>query len=275
MPTAPPTAGPKEDPMPQPVKPVVVKGTPIGAGRPKIVVSVTGGTSGALLEQVAALAGHDVDIVEWRVDHFGELADPDAVLAAARELAAHLPDTPLLVTCRTSAEGGEAEISADAYGTLNATLAESGLVDLVDVEYGRDGTAVERILAAARAHGVPVVASYHDFGKTPAREEIVARLRAMQDAGFDICKIAVMPHSAADVLTLLEATRAMHEEHADRPLITMSMGPLGLVSRLAGGLFGSAATFGMVGAASAPGQAPVDELSAALRLLDAGASVPA
>ena len=255
------------------IKPVHVKGTSIGEGLPKIVVSVTGGTTGALLEQVDALAGHDVDIVEWRVDHFGALADLDAVLAAARALAARLPDTPLLFTCRTSAEGGDAEISADAYGTLNATLAASGLVDLVDVEYERDGGAVDRILAAAREHGVPVVASYHDFGTTPARAEIVARLRAMQEAGFDICKIAVMPRSAADVLTLLDATRAMHEDHADRPLITMSMGQLGMVSRLAGGLFGSAATFGMLGEASAPGQAPVDELSAALRLLDA--AVPA
>ncbi|GAA3681124.1 type I 3-dehydroquinate dehydratase [Arthrobacter ginkgonis] len=261
--------------MPAPITPVHVKGTPIGEGRPKIVVSVTGRTTAALLEQVDALAGHGVDIVEWRVDHFGALADLESVLAAGRELAARLADIPLLFTCRTSAEGGAAEISAAAYATLNATLAASGLVDLVDVEYERDGAAVERVLAAARAHGVPVVASYHDFGKTPARGEIVARLCAMQEAGFDVCKIAVMPRSAADVLTLLDATRTMHEDHADRPLITMSMGPLGLVSRLAGGLVGSAATFGMVGEASAPGQAPVDELSAALRLLDAGSAVPA
>ena len=60
----------------------------------------------------------------------------------------------------------------------------------------------------------------------------------------------------------------MHEELADRPIVTMSMGGLGVVSRLAGQVFGSAATFGMVGTASAPGQVGVADLKAALDLLD-------
>ena len=79
----------------------------------------------------------------------------------------------------------------------------------------------------------------------------------MQRLGADICKIATMPHSPADVLTLLDATRIMAEEHADRPLITMAMGALGIVSRVSGETFGSAATFGMAGTPSAPGQIPV------------------
>jgi len=90
----------------------------------------------------------------------------------------------------------------------------------------------------------------------------------MQALGADICKIAVMPRSAADVLTLLDATRIMHEEYADRPLITMSMGGLGVVSRIAGQVFGSAATFGMVGTASAPGQVDASELRALLDVLE-------
>jgi len=141
-------------------------------------------------------------------------------------------------------------------------------VDLVDVEYRRDRAAVERIVAAAHARGVAVVASNHDFDATPPKDEIVARLREMQELGADICKIAVMPRSTADVLTLLDATRTMHEDHADRPLITMSMGGLGVVSRIAGQVFGSAATFGMVGTASAPGQVDAGELRSALDLID-------
>ncbi len=174
----------------------------------------------------------------------------------------------LLATCRTSNEGGEIAIDDETYADLTVALAESGAVDLVDVEYRRDRAAVERIVAAAHARGVAVVASNHDFDATPPKDEIVARLCEMQELGADICKIAVMPRSTTDVLTLLDATRTMHEDHADRPLITMSMGGLGVVSRIAGQVFGSAATFGMVGTASAPGQVAAEELRSVLGLID-------
>ncbi|SEF92791.1 3-dehydroquinate dehydratase [Thermomonospora echinospora] len=250
------------------IRTVVVDGVVIGEGSPKILVPITGDTPERLRAQADALTGRPVDVVEWRADHFGALADTAAVVAAARMLTERLGGKPLLFTCRTTTEGGEAEIDDEAYGELNIAVAESGTVGLVDVECERRRDVVERVLSAAHACGVFVIASNHDFAGTPAKEEIVGRLRAMQRLGADICKIAVMPHSAADVLTLLDATRTMHEEHADRPLITMSMGGLGVVSRLAGRVFGSAATFGMVGTPSAPGQIDVDDLHTALRLLE-------
>ena len=76
----------------------------------------------------------------------------------------------------------------------------------------------------------------------------------MQELGADIPKIAVMPQSKRDVLTLLAATEEMVSEYANRPIITMSMAGTGLISRLCGEVFGSALTFGAVGKASAPGQ---------------------
>lgn len=250
------------------IKTVVVNDVVIGEGIPKILVPITGDTPERLRAQVDALTGRPVDVVEWRADLFRDLADTDAVVAAARMLVERLAGRPLLFTCRTRAEGGEAAIDDEAYGELNVVVAESGTVDLVDVEYRRRQDVVERILSAAHASGVAVVASNHDFDGTPPKEEIVDRLRAMQRLGADICKIAVMPRSAADVLTLLDATRTMREEYADRPLITMSMGGLGVVSRLSGQIFGSAATFGMVGTPSAPGQIDVDDLHTALRILE-------
>ncbi|NLL81887.1 MAG: type I 3-dehydroquinate dehydratase, partial [Tissierellia bacterium] len=105
------------------------------------------------------------------------------------------------------------------------------------------------------------------FFKTPEKDEIVSRLRKMQNMGADIPKIAVMPQSTEDVLTLLAATNEMHTKYADRPIITMSMGPLGVISRLSGELLGSSMTFGALGALSAPGQIPVDELITTLEIL--------
>ena len=91
----------------------------------------------------------------------------------------------------------------------------------------------------------------------------------MQDLGADIPKIAVMPQSKADVLTLLSATEEMATNFADRPIITMSMAATGLISRLCGEVFGSAATFGAVGKASAPGQMNAKDLETILSLLHA------
>ena len=249
------------------VMPVVVRGIAIGGGMPKIVVPLTGASAAELRAQAGALPRACVDIVEWRADFFEALADTASVVACAQALADQLAGTPVLFTCRTAAQGGQAAIGDEAYGDLNVAVARSGAADLIDVEYQRQAAVVGRVIGAAHASGVRVIASSHDFAGTPARDEIVARLVAMQRLGADICKIATMPHSPADVLTLLDATRIMTGEHADRPLITMAMGALGVVSRLSGETFGSAATFGMAGTPSAPGQIPAEDLHAVLTVL--------
>ncbi|EPZ7798013.1 type I 3-dehydroquinate dehydratase, partial [Shigella flexneri] len=69
------------------------------------------------------------------------------------------------------------------------------------------------------------------------------------------------------VLTLLAATLEMQEQYADRPIITMSMAKTGVISRLVGEVFGSAATFGAVKKASAPGQISVNDLRTVLTIL--------
>ncbi|MET1042836.1 MAG: type I 3-dehydroquinate dehydratase [Microbacteriaceae bacterium] len=249
------------------IMPVTVPTVTIGEGMPKILVPIVGATPDDLRAEVDALPGRHIDIVEWRVDHFRAIADLGSVIDTAERLSAQLGTTPLLVTCRTSAEGGAAVISDEQYGALILAVIESGHAQLIDVESQRDGDIVASLIATAHERGVVVITSNHDFDGTPPKDEIVARLRRMQELGADILKIAVMPRSGADVLTLLDATREMHEDYATRPLITMSMGALGLVSRLAGQTFGSAATFGMVGTASAPGQVDVDELHATLAML--------
>ena len=103
---------------------------------------------------------------------------------------------------------------------------------------------MKKIIDGVHAAGVKVVASNHDFHKTPAKSDIIYRLRKMQDMGADIPKIAVMPQNKRDVLTLLAATEEMVTDYADRPIITMSMAGTGVISRLCGEVFGSSMTFG-------------------------------
>ena len=144
------------------------------------------------------------------------------------------------------------------------------MVDLIDVEVFTGDDIVKEIIEGAHANGVKVVASNHDFDKTPDKDDIVGRLRKMQELGADIPKIAVMPRNKKDVLTLLSATEEMATDYADRPIITMSMAGTGLISRLCGEVFGSSCTFGAVGKVSAPGQMNAVDLDTVLNLIHNG-----
>lgn len=250
------------------MKTVEARGVVIGEGRPKILASLCGKTVESTLEQAKACQDIAVDIVEFRLDWFDEVFESEKLLDCAKQLR-ETWEGPILATFRTANEGGEKAVEPEVYAQINIELAESGLVDLIDVEAFTGDEVVTRIIKAAHAANVAVVASNHDFDKTPAGDEIVRRLQKMQELDADICKIALMPQTRSDVITLLEATRKMYEEYADRPLITMSMGGLGVVSRLVGESFGSAATFGAAAQASAPGQVSVDKLAQVLDTIHA------
>lgn len=249
------------------MNPVVVRNVKIGEGIPKICVPIVGVTKEEIIEDARSFETIPVDVAEWRADWFEHAYDIEKVKAVLSELREALKDIPLLFTFRTSKEGGEKAIGPEAYAALNKAAAGTGNVDLVDVEAFSGDEVVREIIEAAHKAGVKVVCSNHDFQKTPAQEELVGRLRKMQELGADIPKIAVMPQSKRDVLTLLLATEEMTRKYADRPIITMSMAGTGVVSRLCGEVFGSALTFGAAKKASAPGQMEVNDLETVLRLL--------
>lgn len=239
---------------------VTVKQLEIGKGTPKIIVPIIGKTEEELIDEVKFLQSIDFDVLEWRVDHFTQVDNIDAVKSIAQKIATLLPNKPILFTFRTANEGGVKPWPLDAYMQLNKAMASSGLVDLIDVEVFIGDDNVKEIIDIAHKNNVFVVASNHDFEKTPSQSDIVYRLRKMQDLGADIPKIAVMPQNTNDVLTLLAATSEMNEKFATQPIITMSMAGLGAISRIAGTTFGSAMTFGAAKNASAPGQLDVKQL---------------
>ncbi len=76
-----------------------------------------------------------------------------------------------------------------------------------------------------------------------------------------------MPQSRQDVFTLMQATEEMYTTYAHQPLITMSMGQLGMITRACNDFFGSAVTFGAADQPSALGQIPVRKLRLLLDLL--------
>jgi 3-dehydroquinate dehydratase I len=246
---------------------VKVKDVVIGEGIPKICVPMVGKTLEQLKKEAEFLKSVDYDVLEWRVDFFNQVEDEAQVKEALDEIRQLLPEAPLIFTFRSAKEGGEKEISNAYYMELNRAIAETGNVDIIDVELFNEPKDIRSLIETAHRHHIFVIISNHDFHKTPEKQEIVSRLKQAQELGGDIPKIAVMPTCPEDVLTLMDATRIMKEEYADRPIITMSMAGQGVISRLAGEIFGSALTFGAAKQASAPGQVSVVELRHTLKLL--------
>lgn len=245
---------------------VRVREIEIGTGQPKICVPIAAVSQEEILKCAKAIACSAADIVEWRMDWYEDIFREKETAETLGKIRKILGEKPLLSTFRTKGEGGEREAKPEEYKRLNEEVIRSGCTDLTDIEYFMGDGIVQPLNSLAKEYRVKTVLSNHDFAKTPAEGELFDRLQKMDKAGADIAKIAVMPQSRRDVLALLAAT-----ERADRllhcPIITMSMGKMGQISRICGEAFGSAVTFASLGRASAPGQMNLEELKTVLDIL--------
>ncbi len=254
------------------MKNIQIKGKIIGKGRPKVCVPITGCTDEEIIAQANQIVElskkSQIDIVEFRGDYYNYLNDFDKLCYVLKYLKKVLSDIILLFTIRSNNEGGEKlSFSSPEIFEINEYVIANELADMVDVELNSGTEIVERQVSLARNHNIKVIISNHDFNTTPSRDEILKRLCLMQDIGADIAKIAVMPKNKKQVMELLMATLDM-EECARIPIVTISMGEIGLISRMCGQFTGSTITFATVCEASAPGQIPVSELQEALGILD-------
>lgn len=247
---------------------VRAKGLEIGQGVPKVCVSLTGRTEEELLKQAEEYSKLDIDILEWRVDYFAEVEDIDRVKQTLENISYMLEDKPLIFTFRSKKEGGEKILSNEEYAKLNEEIIKTKLIDIVDIELFIGDNEVKYLIDKAHDNNLKVIVSNHDFSKTPSEDVIVKRLEKMIEFNADLPKIAVMPRNQLDVLTLLKATCIIRNNYNQQPIITMSMGSLGMISRLSGEIFGSALTFGCVENVSAPGQIYYKELKDILKLID-------
>lgn len=274
---------------------------PAPGGLPAVAVSLTGPSLAQARTQARSAVDAGADVLELRVDlleETGALAAPDLldaataaaqVLECLRGLGEAIDATdgadvgaPVLLTCRTAAEGGRAQLDDTAYGAFLRSVLD-GLTDwaperrpaAIDVEVQRG--CLPQVCAQAHALDIDVVASFHDFEATPADEALEEVLTRMAREGADLAKIAVWPTSADDVARLLGVcarATAGAGTGLGVPVAAMSMGALGAVSRVAPA-FGAALTFAVVpdeqgqARASAPGQLPLQDVRRCLELLRA------
>jgi 3-dehydroquinate dehydratase-1 len=200
-------------------------------------------------------AREHADAVEFRMD----LADDP--LAQLRDYDGQLP---VLATNRAEWEGGEAE-DDDARLAELAEAAELACVGAVDIELQSltEGEG-ERVADRARRTGTEVVASVHDFERTPPNPDLRGLLEAATDRA-DVGKLAVTAENRGDVLDLLTVTHEFSE--AGARVATMAMGEPGRHSRAVAPLYGSRIGYAPVDPedATAPGQY---DLATLARLVD-------
>lgn len=242
-----------------------VKGRTLGQGQPFVCVPVMAEDREGILAETRRLTESAVDMIEWRMDAFEGADSPNAVRDVLAGLAPLTANTILVATFRSQRQGGLKSLTPEQARDIREAAAETKVADFIDLEYF-EAKKPQREIAALQEMGARVIASHHDFHETPKRGVIRTLLEKLHVSGADVVKLALMPQSTQDVLDLLEETNYFHEAYPDQALITMSMGPLGVISRVAGEFFGSCVTFGAGASASAPGQLPMEELK---RVLDA------
>ncbi|CAM0766083.1 3-dehydroquinate dehydratase [Acinetobacter baumannii] len=231
----------------------------------KTIVPITAKTKEQALAQAQVIANTaDADLAEFRIDLLSFASDTKQVIALGHELKKILGNKPMIATIRTKNEGSQLEISDADYGKTYQAYLKNPFMDWLDVEMFRDQKVVSEIVQKAHQKKVLVVISNHDFQKTPSQDEIEKRLLKQDQMGADVLKIAVMPKSKQDVFTLMNATLKVSQQ-TTKPLLTMSMGQLGTISRVATANMGGSYSFGMIGQASAPGQIDVTKLKQILQ----------
>ena len=238
---------------------IKIKNVEIGQGIPKICIPLTGKNREELVEEMEIVKKYEPDLIEWRADFFEESKHLEKVCEMLETINDSFKQIPVLFTFRTKEEGGEQSIMPKDYVKLLKEVSKKRLADIVDVQVFWYGEKSGDFIKELKETGIVVLASSHHFEGTPSAREISEALCTMENQGADIVKIAVMPQSGKDVCALLEASME-RKEHSKKPVITMSMGQTGMLSRICGELTGSCVTFASGKQASAPGQVNADKL---------------
>ena len=187
------------------------------------------------------------DLFELRLDALS--GSSDEVRAAIGNLRA-----PLIVTARHPREGGSNRLSARKRRAL--FLRFLPYAAYVDIEL-RSAAGFAAILKEARAKGIEIIVSFHDFKETPSRsrlDEIAGNARSL---GADLLKIVTRTDTPVQLARLLDFFQA---ERLKMNIAAMGIGRLGRISRLRLARGRSALNYGHLGRPQAEGQLSIVQL---------------
>lgn len=214
----------------------------------KVCVSIV---EDSVKEAVAAgLAAQErgADLLEVRFDHMVKLPED---LSPFRRLT-----VPRIATLRTVEQGGRSQLGDDERLRFFRRAARIGF-EYLDIEH--DSPLVRRL--GRELKNTKVICSYHDFFGTPKLPDILDVMVSTASKG-DMAKVAFQVNSVSDLFRIQEAARLFSATNND--YVVIGMGPLGEVTRVLPGSFGSAFTYASLerGKEAAPGQLDIATLKA-------------
>jgi 3-dehydroquinate dehydratase/shikimate dehydrogenase len=193
-----------------------------------IFLILSGKTLNESLARLKSYRRH-IDGAELRADF---LSTPEAEDWAAFFRAAG--DLPVILTLRRPEDGGSFLETESRRRELFLRLIEQGAFRYIDLEERADFSDVEE---AARAKGIRIIRSFHDFTGVPG--DLSARLRGLVRGPGDIPKAAVMPKSCRDLEIIIDAFGDLR----DMQKILLGMGEFGFPVRLLAPRLGSFLSF--------------------------------
>nr|WP_320026982.1 type I 3-dehydroquinate dehydratase [uncultured Acetobacterium sp.] len=214
-----------------------------------------------LLADVEVGVANGCDFLEWRRDHYkqGDVLTSADELDLLTEIKKRMPSQGLIYTYRSHHEGGVFKTPDEVREAAINTAIKSNLVDYVDVELHSESAFLERIKAVLKTSHTQWVVSHHNFKETPTSGEISAIYTAMESAGGDVLKLAVMPNSMDDIRQLICAT-LNHNGQSPKAIIAIAMGESGGITRIAPELCGGSLTYVAGAGKTAPGQLSLEEI---------------
>lgn len=229
---------------------ICIKNVEIGKGKPKIVIPIMGKTYKEIEAELLFLKDQPFDIIEWRVDFLEnlEIENIENILCKIEDVFGHIP---LIFTIRSFEEGGNKEIAEEQYLKIIDNILDFGKIDIIDFELSK----MEKLkiyIEKARKLNIKIIASTHNFKFTPPKLKILEIFEKGSKFGAHIQKVAFMPINFKDVISVMDATYNAAIESLI--VVGISMGQLGIISRISGEYSKSALTFAKGKYESAPGQ---------------------
>ncbi|PYV33161.1 MAG: shikimate dehydrogenase [Acidobacteria bacterium] len=226
------------------------------SGSPKYFVTLAATTLGGMESQAervnSSLIGY-----EFRLDHLKESENLEHRL---RQLAVRLRFPQMIATCRRKTAGGlfRGTVGEQVEILLSAVRAGCQWVDL-EVE-SLDRLRLETLLEFRPAK---IIASYHNYRKTPALTPIYRHLARLP---VQVVKVAAYARNLCDNLRVFRLLKSRRKKRSQK-LVAMALGPSGLPSRILGLRSGSLFTYASPGDhfAVAPGQLPVEVIGQVYR----------
>lgn len=194
---------------------------------------------------------------EFRLDYLQDFSDLESRL---RDLFVKLHLPQVIATCRRTEAGGQFPGDVEQQLAILQAAARAGCrwVDVEIESVDAVGPGILKCLAPAK-----LIASYHDYRKTPPLGPIYRRMARLP---VQIVKIASYARELQDNLKIahLARTRARRSPK----LVTLGLGPSGLPSRLLAIQWGCPFTYASAGYnhAVAPGQLPAELMRTTYRV---------